>query len=395
MNDTRVSQKNSSGGAMSLVAIMCLGAVGMGFSVVTPAMEVLGNHYQGLNVTWISTLPTLFVVFGTSAAGPLMGKRVKYKTLAIVSTLICLIGGCAPALFGDYVFMLVCRAVFGFGLGLLIPLATALIMGNYEGDKRSRYLGWSTLFMNAGGIIFQTLGGILADMNWQLTFWGHLLFILPFITSFFLHEPIPAAEPEDVGAAPVKEKMSGKVWILAIILAVFQVFSYPVMLNISVIFVERAIGTAAIASTALSMYTVAGCVAGLIFGWVFKATRRVTIGLGYLLCAVGALLVYLDIPTYIVPTVGCMMLGFGFSTILPAMFEWLGVITPPSTVPGGTSVIMAVMYVGSFCSSFWLTANDIMFGDSTYMPILIESIAFFIFAVIFFIYNPFKKAQNA
>ena len=153
-------------------AIMCLFLVSMGFTVVTPAMATLGAHYAGKDVTWISTLPTLFTVIATALAGSVMGKKVKYRTLAIAAGVLYLIGGCAPALFDNYAGMLVCRAILGFGLGLMAPLGNALIVGNYKGQKQASLLGYGTLFMNGGGIILQMLGGALAEMNWQLVFWA-------------------------------------------------------------------------------------------------------------------------------------------------------------------------------------------------------------------------------
>ena len=64
-------------------AIMCLFLVSMGFTVVTPAMATLGAHFEGKDITWVSTLPTLFTVLGTAKAGSVMGKKMKYRTLAI------------------------------------------------------------------------------------------------------------------------------------------------------------------------------------------------------------------------------------------------------------------------------------------------------------------------
>ena len=80
-------------------AILSLYLVSMGFTVVTPAMATLAGHFEGKDVSWFSTLPTLFIVIGTFVAGQLMGKKLSCKSMAIIGTLISLIFGCAPALF--------------------------------------------------------------------------------------------------------------------------------------------------------------------------------------------------------------------------------------------------------------------------------------------------------
>ncbi len=373
-------------------AIMCLFLVSMGFTVVTPAMAVLGEHYAGKDVTWISTLPTLFTVLGTALAGSIMGKKVKYRTLAIMSGLLYLIGGCAPALFDNYAGMLACRAILGFGLGLMAPLGNALIVGNYKGQKQASLLGYGTLFMNGGGIILQMLGGALADMNWQLVFWGHAFGLIGLLMAFFLPEPDAPAPAPEAAHAGKKEKMGKAVWVIAILFVIFNVLNYPVMLNISGLFVARNAGTAAAAATALSMYTVAGCVAGLVFGTIFKFAKRWCLALGYILCGLGALCVYVG-QTAVIMTLGLILIGFGFSTIMPAFFAWVGVVTPASTVAGAISICMAFTNLGAFISSFWLQLLNAIFGENVMSGLMIEIVVFLIIGVIFVIYSPFKEKK--
>lgn len=375
-------------------AIMCLFLVSMGFTVVTPAMATLGAHYAGKDVTWISTLPTLFTVIATALAGSVMGKKVKYRTLAIAAGVLYLIGGCAPALFDNYAGMLVCRAILGFGLGLMAPLGNALIVGNYKGQKQASLLGYGTLFMNGGGIILQMLGGTLAEMNWQLVFWGHAFGLIGLVMAFFLPEPdAPAAVPEAASAGK-KEKMGKAVWLIAILFIVFNILNYPIMLNISTLFEIRNAGGATVAATGLSLYTVAGCVAGLVFGTLFKLAKRWCIALGYILCGLGALCIYVGQNAAIM-TLGLILIGFGFSTVMPAFFAWVGVVTPASTVAGAISICMAVMNLGGFVSSFWLKLLTAIFSENILSGIMIEIVVFLIIGVIFLIYSPFKEKKQA
>ena len=373
-------------------AIMCLFLVSMGFTVVTPAIAVLGEHFAGKNVAWVSTLPTLFTVLGTALAGSVMGKKMKYRTLAILSGFLYVIGGCAPALFDNYAGMLVCRAILGFGLGLMAPLGNALIVGNYKGQKQASLLGYGTLFMNGGGIILQMLGGALADVNWQLVFWGHAFGLIGLFMAFFLPEPDAPAPAPEAAKSGKKEKMGKTVWVIAILFVLFNVLNYPVMLNISGLFVARQAGTAATAATALSMYTVAGCVAGLVFGTVFKFAKRWCVALGYILCGLVTLFVYVS-QNAATMTLGLILIGFGFSTIMPAFFAWVGVVTPASTVAGAISICMAFTNLGAFISTFWLQFLDLVFGESVLSGIMIEIVVFLIIGVIFLIYSPFREKK--
>lgn len=365
----------------------------MGVTVVTPAMAKLAAAFPGENYVLISTLPTLFVVAGTFLAGSIAGKKVSYRFLAILGSILFFLGGCAPAFTDSFSFILFCRAVLGLGLGLLAPLGNALVIGNYEGQKQATLIGYGTLFMNAGGIVFQVLGGILADINWHMTFWGHALSLIALVLAFFLPEPPKIEKPEGEENAP-KEKMGKKVWIIGILFMVINILNYPVMMNISILFEMRNAGGATAAATALSLFTVAGCVAGLIFGQIFKNIKRFCISLGYILCALGAALIRFGNSGPIM-TIGLITIGFGFSIVMPAFMTWIGFVTPPSTVAIGTSVALALMNLGGFLCTYWLEILNGIFGESIFSAISVEIFIFAGIAAVFLFVNPFKSATAA
>lgn len=386
-----MEEKKVSG--LGAASILTLFLISMGFSVVTPAMATLAQHFAGKDVSWISTLPTLFVVIGTFIAGNIMGKKVKYRTLAIGGSILYLAGGCGPAFFDNYALTLVCRGILGLGLGLMSPLGNALIIGLYKGQKQASMLGYGTLCMNAGGIILQMLGGSLAsipEVGWKYVFFGHAFGALGLIMAFFLPEPELAPAPAAADAPKSKEKMSGLVWIMAGLLCLFNVLNYPVMMNISVLFEVRNAGGAAAAATSLSLYTVAGCVAGLIFGKLFQFAQRWCLTIGYALCGLGALCVYTG-STGVIMTAGLLMIGFGFSVVMPCIMTWAGMATPPSTVAAATSLILALMNMGAFISSFWLQFLNAVVGENLYSAIIVGIVVHFVTAAAFVVYNPFKK----
>lgn len=382
---------------LSALSILTLALVSMGITVVTPAIAVLIGHFapegSGVSpstVTLISTLPTLTTVAGTFVAGSIMGKMMKYRTLAILGSILYLVGGCGPALFDDLTLTLVCRGILGFGLGLIAPLGNALIIGLYDGEKQAKMLGYGTMCMNAGGIILQMLGGALAGMNdgWKMVWWGHAFCILGLIMALFLPEPPAAAAPADSAAAP-KEAMNPIIWVPSILFLIFNVVNFPVMMNVSVLFEVRQAGGAAAAATALSLYTVAGVVAGLIFGYIFKPLQKWCIVIGYTLCGLGALCVWQGM-TNIVMTLGLIIIGFGFSFVMPSFMIWIGMATPPSTVAAATSILLALMNLGGFLSSFWLQLLTSVAGESLYSAIIVSMIVQFATAALFLFINPFK-----
>jgi MFS family permease len=293
------------------------------------------------------------------------------------------------------------RFLFGVGVGFVSPLANALILGLYEPKTASAYLGYSTLLMNFGGIIFQYLGGVLSGMGWNYTFWGHLPAIISLIMSFFLVEP---DKPADTGEAAPKEKMSPFIWVTALVFFLFNLGNYPLMMYMSFVFMAKGAGDAVAAATALSIYTIAGCVAGAIFGKVFQAMGRFITPLGFAISAVGQFLILIG-QNAVIMSCGTALIGFGFSLVMPSFFAYIGMNTPPSTVAFATSINMGLMNVSGFVCSYYLEYLVSKFSpasmtiDGVEYPVYIYTMFYWaiaisiICAVIFLVVNPMKKAQ--
>ena len=395
-NSKTLTKGQGSVAAVSLIAIMAMFLVNRGVNIVTPAMNVLYEHFSEYSqdtVAMISTLPNLTLVIGTLLVGAIVGKKVKYRTMAVVGSLLYLVGGVLPYFFDDLWMTLGCRAIFGFGLGLLYPLANALLTGLYDGDKRASMLGYGTLLLNVGGIILQTLGGALADISWEVTFLAHLVAILSLICAFFLPEP----RAENVTAAHTGEKKSWlnkEVMTIGIVFLVYMLMAYPVMLQISSIFADRLGEGATVASTAISMYTVLAAVGGAIFGFFFKITKRWVLPTSFLIVAVGLVLVYSGY-SYIQITSGISLIGFGFGIIMPALLAWNGMASVPGTSATSTAFVLALMNLGGFICTFYLQALTAIFGESVYSPITVAIPVIIIVFVIFLIFNPYKKYDRA
>ena len=231
-------QNNQKGSFMSIVAIMSIALMAMGFGTITPAMQSIVEAYPQVPYTTIiyaSTLPTLTLLPASLITGVVAGKKVKFKTLALWGSALFVLSGCAPAVINsNFSYVLISRAIFGISLGMIAPLGNAIIFGIYEGDKRASLVGTGTLVMNLGGIILQMLGGTLAGIQWNYCFWGHALGIVSFIIIFlFLPEPPKAKESlnEEQNKSGKKEKLSRKVWVISILFGLLNMLNYPTMMN--------------------------------------------------------------------------------------------------------------------------------------------------------------------
>lgn len=387
---------------------MGIAFVMMAFTATTPVMaklvEQFGAEY-GQYISFLSSGYVFTMVPVTIISGILVGGgKVGYRPMTIIGSALLVLGGVMPALVhGSFGIIIVAKLIFGVGLGMLMPLANALVIGLYEGQQQAKYLGWITLFMNAGGIVFQLVGGFIADAGgmagWYLHFWAYGIAIVCFLLSFFIPEPAKPA-PAEGAHEKVKAKIPGIVWVIALLLCLVNILNYPVMMYMSNLFAARGIGgdnVASVTAMALTMFTVAGVIAGFLYGYMFKALGRFVLPVAYFLMALGAFLIWLA-SNIGVAVVGTSCLGFGFSMLMPSLMQIVGMRTPPERSAVAVSLVMAIMNLGALAATYYLVALTGIIGDGVTLYQSLPFIEVFIFAALgalFIFVNLFPKAPAA
>lgn len=402
-------------GTMGLVSILSISFVMMAFMATMPAMAALGAQFgaeYGQLLSLLSNGYVIAVVPVTLLSGWLTNSgRLKYRTATFIGSLLMLVGGVAPAVFHpSFEFLLIARLVFGVGLGLLTPLYNALILNFYSGNKQARYLGWTTLLMDFGGIIIQPLAGIIVDAcgadgagsGWYMHYWAYAMCIIPLVLSVFIPQPdteapapsndSPAADSSSVSPS-AKEKLGAMAVIAGLFLLIVNLLNFPTMMYMSNVFIERSIGGAAAAGTTLSCVAIAGVFSGALYEKLFQWFKRLTPVVAFLFMACGAFLLYLASGLFMAMAGTCLF-GFGFSMIIPACMTLVGICTPPSRVTLGTSIAMALMNLGGLVATPYLAVLEGIFG--TGMPFynaifIVEALGFVLCAVILIIWNPYPK----
>ncbi len=172
----------------------------MAGATIAPSLPAMQSHFQSVNnaalwVRLVLTLPALFIVIGSLIAGVVVD-RFGRKPLLLAATALYGLAGASGYLLDSLFHILVGRALLGFAVAGIMVAATTLIADYYNGQARAAFLGLQAAFMGLGGVIFLSLGGLLADQNWRNPFLIYLfawVLLLPLVWA--ISEPQRAVNP--------------------------------------------------------------------------------------------------------------------------------------------------------------------------------------------------------
>lgn len=169
----------------------------------------------------------------------------------------------------------------------------------------------------------------------------------------------------------------------------------PMGLNMASIVTGEGLGTEAVSGTIGSFYTVGGVVAGLIFGALFKAIRKMTIPFAILCEVIGLLLGYFggNVPLLII---GSFLTGFAIFTIWPASIMDFTEALPADQIAAASGVFTACLGLGGFLTSPYVAIITSVSGsDSPRLPILVGAVLTAVIGVFWTIYELRKKPAKA
>lgn len=143
-------------------------------AIVGPALPAIRTFF-GISdraLAWIFSIYVLFNLIGT----PLMAKlsdRFGRRSIYILDVTLFGLGSLLVALSPNFTFVLVGRAIQGFGAGGIFPVASAVIGDTFPPEKRGSALGLIGAVFGLAFIVGPILGGVILS----LTTWHWLFFI--------------------------------------------------------------------------------------------------------------------------------------------------------------------------------------------------------------------------
>lgn len=327
--------------------------------ITTPALNSWATEiYPDIpysTVLFLSTISSLLMIPGSLIAGAVLGKQVKFKTMAVVSLGGIVIAGCLPFFIRSFAFVLVMRGIVGFCIGLGFPLQSTLALKLFDDEERPGALGAATTVMAAGSIIYMLVSGWVTDMDAAYSFLVHAILIVPLVlVLLFLKEPENTSETE-TRAEGRKEKLPGMaVFASAMFMFIFLAF-YPVLLNMSAIIDYEGIGSAAMTGIISCLYTIGNGIAGMIFPAFYKKVGKYIIPAGCILWAAGAAIFAFG-GGMVSIVVGVVISGIAVQIVWPGTVNSFSEYVPAGRQSMATALFVSGMNIGCFCTTYFISA---------------------------------------
>ena len=329
----------------------------MAGATIAPALPAMRQHFAEVAnadywVRLILTAPALFIAIGAPIAGTIID-RFGRKGLLGAAVFLYGLAGSSGFLLNEIGLMLLGRVLLGLSVAGIMTTATTLIADYYGGAARAQFLGLQAAFMGFGGVIFLTLGGYLADLNWRLPFLIYLLawLILPLIL-------LVLSEPSTNSAAQSSEAVVSESvpWLLLLttysIALVTQIVFYMIPVQIPFYLQQLTNANAAQSGLAIACATLATSISALSYQRLkarftflnIYAIAFLLMGLGYLVIGFGR--------TYEIVLIGLAIGGLGVGLLMPNMTVCLTSSTPAvlrGRILGG---LTTSFFLGQFASPF-------------------------------------------
>lgn len=152
----------------------------MAGAAVAPALGIIREYFSDEPLTVVQSIismPALFIAITNLFFGRLC-RIFTAKKLTLIGLIMYVVFGCAAGLFSDIYLVLVCRALLGIGVGILMPLSTGLISYYFTKDKQDMLMGYSSAMNMLGGVVATLIAGMLAIVSWRLSFLVYLIGVI-------------------------------------------------------------------------------------------------------------------------------------------------------------------------------------------------------------------------
>lgn len=326
----------------------------MAGATIAPSLPEMRSHFASIPnadywVRLVLTLPALFIVIGSPIAGSIID-RFGRKPLLAIAVLVYGLAGSSGAFLESLGSILVGRALLGLAVGGIMTTVTTLIADYYQGPARAYYMGLQAAFMGFGGVVFLSLGGWLAEINWHTPFLIYLfaLLILPLIVLILYEPQRPAtATTTTASAAPVPRTTLALIYSIAVLT---QIIFYLIPVQLPFYLQSLANASAGQSGLAIAFCTLFSAAASMAYGRLKTRFDFLSIllmvfglmGVGYGVIGLAQ--------NYGQALVGLAIAGVGLGLLMPNLTVWVSAVVTDAQRGRALGGLTTFFFLGQFLS---------------------------------------------
>ena len=331
----------------------------------------------------LTTLPMMFIE-------PLLEPKITKRNIAVIGTVLMLIGGFMPQFLNSQLWMLYAASVvIGAGLSLVVVVSSSLISDYFTGIDKSRMMGFQSIFVSIGGAIIAKGSGLFTAMaGWHR---GYLVFLICIPIIIIVLLTVPKGEVVQQ-TEKTKAGISGSMVYFGVLCLITGIFVATFNTNIAMYIDRNGIGDASTAGTVSSIMQVVGIIGGLVLGNTVKIFKRFTIGAAIILMAIGTAMVGFSTSLPVI-CVGAVIVGFGFAIRNPGAVTFAANMVPAAQASLAIAIVSATYNVGNFISAYIVNAMASVMGDDIANRFIISAVALLVIGIIACVKAPTTDAQ--
>ncbi|OWY64671.1 MFS transporter [cyanobacterium TDX16] len=326
-----MQQTNSSLVKMTLLLVSTLTV--MAGATIAPSLPAMKQHFSSVPnadywVRLVLTAPALFIAVAAPLVGATIDKTGR-KPVLIIALFVYGLAGSSGLWLNAIGFILFGRALLGLSVAGVMVTATALIADYYTGKARGQFLGIQAAFMALGGVVFLTLGGFLADINWRMPFFIYLiaLVLVPCVV-LLLPEPNRTKGAGTNVADEPTSLATGLVVLTYAIALISQIVFYLIPVQLPFYLQQLLQASSSQSGLAIALATGCSAVSSLLYQRVKARLSFISIyGIAFLNMALGYELISFG-AGYAVILLGLAIAGLGLGLLMPNMNFCLTSIAP-------------------------------------------------------------------
>lgn len=274
------------------IAILGISLIQMGTNASSTILTSIAEKFPAASIAQIQflmTFPNLMILL-SSIAMISLSRKFSLRLLAATGMALCGVSGLlAFLLHGSLLLLYVWAGMFGCGIGIVVPIGTALIADQFSGKEKDNMLGYQSGAANVGSMLMTYVGGLLASAAW---FHMYLVYMLAFAGLI----PVLRYVPGKLAGAPSttagKLELPRFAWKYFGLVFIYMQLFFVCPTNLGLLIQERRLGAAQEVGTAMTVLLISGAVVGVLFGYFAKKLGKNTVIAGLGLLSTGCFLIY-------------------------------------------------------------------------------------------------------